>query len=98
MAAMTVRTFYQGEIEYLNISVESNVNLDQTVQITFDRKTWYDAEWVGDVGPKRGVRFLLDLSGDPTSIRLSQGMHTVFVRFYDTPELPYILAGQIKVA
>lgn len=91
-----MRTFYQGAIEYLSMGVSSNFDLDQAVSITFDRKTWYDTEWVGLLGTTRKLRYLLDLS--PTGIGLSQGVHTVYLRFPDNPEEPYVKAGQILVA
>ena len=90
------RTFYLGSKEYLVLTVTANVDLDQAAQITFNRKDWYDTDWLGLLDTTRQLRYLLDLT--PSGLDLSQGVHTVFIRLTDTPEIPYIKAGQIKVA
>lgn len=96
------RTIYRDKAvipdteEYLNVTVTCStegVDLDaQPVYITFDRAIYYTAEWVGDVGPTRTARLLMDDSNLPTG-----KTSTIYVRVTDNPEAPIIAAGKLNV-
>jgi len=87
------RTWVRGSIEYLEVQIEADVELNvQAVRFTFDRVTFFDAEWAGDPGTTRTARLLLDDSMLPDAITTP-----VFVTITDNPETPLIPAGTLTV-
>jgi hypothetical protein len=86
-------TLQTGTVEYLSVSVTADVTLDtQPVEFSFDRSTWHAATWLGTAGTTRSAQVLLDETNLP-----SVGNWPVFVRVTDSPEIPVMLAGGIKV-
>lgn len=87
-------TFYMGTVEYLTVLVTSDVDLtDQPVEISLDRQNWYTASWIGIAGPQRRAQVLMGGDNPWPGARV----WPVYVRFTDTPEIPLLHAGDIKV-
>lgn len=85
----------QGTVEYLYADVVADRTLNsQPVEIglgtTVTAATWDDAQWTGASGTSRSCRILLD--GSQVA-----GRYAIFVRITDTPEIPIIKAGYLKV-
>lgn len=88
----------QGSVEYLYADVTCDRILDEqpvalaiaTVITSVDADEWEEAEWVGDPDNARSARLLLDGS-------LPAGKYQVFVRITDTPEVPIVKAGTLRV-
>lgn len=93
MTLTSTRVLYVGTVEYLDLVVTADVDLDQDVEITFDRETWIPAAWAGDVGTTRTAQVLL---GDAVPLP-AKGAHKVYLRFTDNPEIPVVLAGTVVV-
>lgn len=99
---MTVkRTIYRDKAlspdtdEFLNVTLScstAGVVLDQDVAFTFDRVTYYPANWIGDPGPIRTAQLLMTDANLPT-----QKTNTVYVRVTDNPEQPILNAGTLVV-
>ncbi len=90
---MTQRVIYRGTTEYLDVTVTCDVELgSQAVAISFDRDTWLNAAWIGSAGTTRTCRVLVADANLPAGRDAN-----VFVRVTDTPEIPVILAGPIKI-
>lgn len=73
-------------------------DLTMDVEFSFDRVSWYRAEWLGaqwtDEDTKNRVaRLLLTEDNLPTN-----GKHTLYARPFDTTEHPIISAGTVTVA
>jgi hypothetical protein len=84
----------RGTTDFLDVIVRADVDLGaQTVAVSFDRTTWLPATWIGDVGITRSCRVLIDASNIPDD----RNAATVFVRVTDTPEVPVISAGLVKI-
>lgn len=84
-----------GSVEYLHVDVTCDVVLDQQpVEIglgsTVDKATWTSAAWEGDAGTTRTCRILLDGS-------LAASKYNVFVKIHDTPEIPIVRAGVLRI-
>lgn len=82
-------------IEYLYVDVSTDVTLDvQPVAVgigtTVEDVTWHDATWQGEAGTDRSARILLDGTLEP-------GVYRVFVRITDSPEIPVVKAGVLRV-
>lgn len=89
----TARTFIQGTIEYLDVTVTADVNLTNDVDFSLDvGETWVAAEWIGSAALSRTARYLLDTT------EMARDVHTVLVRLADTPETPIVSAGSIRIA
>lgn len=87
-------TLYRGTTEYLDIPVTSDVQLTDTVEVSFDdRATWHPAFWIGSPGTTRTARLLLG-----SSVALPQRSTNVYVRFTDTIETPVLNAGVLTIA
>lgn len=86
-------TLPQGTVEYVKTPVTSDVTLDaQIVTISIDGKaTWLPAVWTGSPGTQRTARTSSPVTFDTT------GYRHVFVKVTDTPEIPIMYAGRIKV-
>lgn len=97
----TTRTFYRGTIEHLDIAVEADVTLKGAVDISFDRETWYPADWLGAEGFERTLRVLIDSTSDdpaPPAVPLPYGKAAqVYVRLTSFPETPILLAGSFSI-
>jgi hypothetical protein len=83
----------QSSTEYVKTPVTCSVTLDtQTVEISIDSKaTWLPAVWTGSPGTQRTAR-----TADPV-VFSTIGLHHVYVRVTDAPEVPVMSAGTIKV-
>lgn len=89
------RTWPEGNEEFLEYEVTANVELDaQTVEITLDRVTYLEAEWIGDPGNTRSCRTVLPVTN--ANLPGPQAFE-VFIRITDTPEVPLFLAETINV-
>lgn len=87
-----MRVLYRGTKEYLEVPVASDVELDGTIEFSFDRQTWLTAEWTGDPGTTRTAQVLVDDDNLP-----AKSTSSVYVRFTDNPEIPLIKAGEITI-
>lgn len=91
---MSTRTFIQGSIEYLDVVVTADVNLTGAVEFSLDRGTaWVTAVWIGSAGLVRTARYLLD-----TTAMDRGSSYPVWVRLADTPEVPVVSAGSIRIS
>lgn len=108
---MKQRTIYRDEAlspdtrEYLNVPVTSRpaaageeaIDLDVTVQFTFDRQTYYTAAWAGtqttNGSNKTRVAQLLMTEANLPETRTN----TIWVRITDNPEAPIVNAGNLIV-
>lgn len=83
-----------GSVEYLYADLEGDILLDGTVEMALggapNDVTWESADWVGDVGMTRSARVLLDGT-------LAQGTYYLWARVTDTPEVPIIKCGKVKI-
>jgi hypothetical protein len=84
-----------GSVEYLYADVTADRELDsQPVEMAVDTNPasadWAEATWVGDPGLTRSCRILLDGT-------LAAGKYSVYVRITDTPEVPVVKAGVLRV-
>lgn len=87
-------TLLRGTVEYLDITVTSDVVLTGTVEVSFgDRETWHEATWIGAAGTTRTARILLG-----TTVPLPARSTNVYVRFTDSPEVPVVAAGQVTIS
>lgn len=89
MTAQT-RKIIKGAVEYLVLPVVETTgnDLDQPVEISIDRgETWSTAEWVGDPGPSRSARILIDTT------TMTAGRYPAWLRLTDAPETPWVNAG-----
>lgn len=85
----------QGSVEYLFADVTADRTLDsQPVGIAIDTSTdgavFADATWIGEAGLTRTCRLLLDGT-------LNVGKYGVWVKITDSPEIPIIKAGSLRV-
>lgn len=90
------RELITGSVEYLSVTVTSNIVLDtQPVTISPDRGvTFYAATWLGAPSTQRQAQILLGTTEAPMP---SCGVYTVYVRVVDSPEIPVIDAGTLRV-
>jgi hypothetical protein len=90
-----MRTFIVGTIEYLDVPVTCDVTLNtQPVHVSLDQDvTWLEATWQGVAGNKRIASVLL---GDANPLP-PVGVHQVRVKVTDSPEIPIMIAGGIRV-
>ena len=83
-----------GSVEYLYADVTGDVALEGPVEMGLgvgaDEVVWQEAQWVGDVGTSRSARLLLDGS-------LAVGTYYLFARVTDSPEVPVLSCGKVKV-
>lgn len=90
----------RGQVDHLRARISLTDDLEQAVQIaddlpvsfTFDRETFHDGEWIGDVDSTRVCRVLVDDDMLP-----DYPMVEVFVRLTDNPEIPYIPVGTLNI-
>lgn len=97
---MSSRTFIQGSVEYLDVSVTADVNLTGTVELSFDQgATWTEAAWQGSAGLTRTARLLVDTNetDDDDEPVWRTTNYPVWVRLTDAPEIPIISAGSLRV-
>lgn len=93
---MTETEIVKGSVEYLYVDVTGDVVLDsQPVRLAFattltSSSTWVDATWMGSAGTSRSCRYLLDGL-------LAVGKVNIFVKITDSPEIPIIKAGTLRV-
>ena len=89
---MSTRTVYRGSIEYISVSVTSDVTLDaQPVAISVDGQvTWLTAAWTGSPGTTRSARVLLNVTNMPVA-----GESQVYVKVTDSPEVPIFAAAGV---
>lgn len=88
------RTLHRGTVEYLEALVTCDMELDtQPVAFSFDRETWHTAEWIGSAGLIRTARLLV---GDMVPLPTRSG--PLYVRITNTPEIPIIWAGTLRIA
>lgn len=86
---MTDHTLVRGTKEYLDVTVSADIELDGTVEFSFDRTTWVAAAWQGDEATTRTARYLLDTED------MERSSYPVYVRFTDVPEIPILRAGTL---
>ena len=83
-----------GSVEYLYADLTGDITLDGTVEMGLgagaDAVTWQTAEWVGTPDFSRSARVLLDGS-------LGLGTYYLFARVTDTPEVPIVSCGKVKI-
>lgn len=91
-----MRKIYTGTVEYLVVRVRANEDLDeQTVEFSFDKDTWYAAEWDGDPGMTRLAKLLV---GEEEVVELpGKGTAELFVRVGDSPEAEIFSVGQLAI-
>jgi hypothetical protein len=98
---MSNRVIIQGTIEYLDVVVTADENLAGTVELSFDQgTTWTAAAWLGTAATTRTARLLLDTTattGTPPVLVWPEGNYPVWVRLTDTPEIPIVSAGSLRV-
>lgn len=85
----------EGSVEYLYADIRADHSIGtqavaMSVSATTTPNTFTDAEWVGDPGKYAAARLLLDGS-------LAAGLYHVFVKITDSPEIPIIYAGRLRV-
>lgn len=87
---MSNRIVYRTSVEYLSVSVTSDVTLDtQPVSVSVDdRATWITATWLGAAATTRSARILLNGANMPTA-----GQRQVYVKVVDSPETPVFAAA-----
>lgn len=84
-----------GTVQYLTVTLKSNaVIVDQPVEFSFDRQTWYPAEWATAPDVTRKCRILTE---DVLPLPPSGGLKSVYVRLTDNPEIPIISPGQVII-
>lgn len=83
-----------GSVEYLYADITADVALDGSIEIGIggppNEATWQTAAWVGDVDLSRSARVLLDGS-------LALGTYLMWARITDSPEIPIIKCGKVKI-
>lgn len=84
-----------GSVEYLYADIRADHNIGtQAVAMSVSTSeapgTFATAEWVGTPGKYAAARVLLDGS-------LTAGLYHVFVKITDTPEIPIIYVGRLRV-
>lgn len=108
----TQRTIYRdqavspGTSEYLDLTVTSKpvapgedaMDLDTTVQFTFDRVTYWAAAWAGTqtTNGSNKARVAQLLMTD-ANLPLANTVNTIYVRITDNPEAPIVKAGTLTV-
>lgn len=89
-------TLVKGSKEYLYADLTADVVLDNQpvefgIAANVDAVTaWMQGAWMGDPGETRSARVLLDGS-------LAVGQYGVWVRITDTPEIPIVALGKLKI-
>jgi hypothetical protein len=84
------RVLYRGTVEYIGGTIAAGDDdlTGDTIEVSFDRETWLDAEVTAP-----GVwRLLVSEDNLPEVDRA-----TVFVRIADTPEIPVLRAGTLVI-
>lgn len=97
---MSNRTLIQGTIEYLDVVVTADVELTGDVDLSFDHgATWTAATWQGTAATTRTARILLDTTAtdDDDALIWPKRSYPVWARLADTPEVPVISAGSLRV-
>ena len=91
-----MRKIYVGTVEYLTVRVVSSEDItDQTVEFSFDKETWYAAEWEGDEGMTRRAKLLVGVEDE---VELpGKGTSELFVRVGDSPEAEIFSVGQLAI-
>lgn len=89
----------RGSAEYVKAVVTADVNLSMTVEMALTKTgaahTWLPAEWTGSVGLTRTARTTAAQTFSTANYPASS--YQVYVRLTDTPELPIVKAGTVKV-
>lgn len=97
MSSTSEWVIYRGTKEFRVLTIGANVDLvAQPIRISFDRTTWLDCEWIGEVGKVRKAEILLDDTDPETSPLPARDAASVFVRLTDTTEVPLFKAGQAR--
>lgn len=97
---MSNRSIIQGTIEYIDVTVTADVNLSGTVEVSFDKgATWTAATWQGSAATTRTARLLVDTTDvdDDDVLVWARDAYPVWVRLTDTPEVPIVNAGSLRV-
>lgn len=93
---MTSIVIPQGSKEFVKALMTSDRTLDtQTPEMRIYPGDWVPADWQGAAGTTREVRTssAIDFAGFAKGIG-----HTVWVRFTDSPEVPIIDVGEIRIS
>lgn len=89
------RIMYAGTVQYLRATLSADdVLVDQTVEFSFDRQTWYPGTWAGSQGTTRVAEILL---GQDLPTPQAGRIYEVFVRLTDNPQIPIMSAGLVQV-
>lgn len=89
----------RDSVEYVTTPVTADVDLDMTVAISIRFGTaahvWLPAEWVGTLGTTRTARTTSVVTFSAAAYPKSQ--YKVYVKLTDSPEVPLISAGDLKI-
>ena len=92
-------TIPRDSVEYVRAPVTADVDLGMGVEISIRYGTaahvWLPATWVGTLGPSRTARTTTQVTF--SAALYPKPAYTVYVRLTDTPEVPIIEAGTIKI-
>lgn len=92
---MAIPTFKQGTEEFIVAEVSGNVPLTtQTVTVQVKGQE-LAAEWIGTSGSVRQCRTTSRVIFDPDE--WEDGLYPLAVKYVDSPEVPLIDAGYIRV-
>jgi hypothetical protein len=97
-------TYPRGTIEYVKALVKADVTLDDTVSVSLSLSTgndsigyvhtWLTGAWEGAAGTQRTARTASAVTFDSA---YPKGTYSLFVKLTDSPEIPLINAGTVRV-
>lgn len=92
---MAIPTFKQGTEEYIAAEVSGNVTLGAQTVTVHVKGLNLAAEWTGSPGTTRQCRTASEVEFDAET--WPDGLYPLAVKYVDTPEIPLIDAGYIRV-